>query len=93
MTPKKRLPLHLFLVLYFIGSFNAGVAQMAKISNDVKERKIVFGNEKIMVTLDYNKKVNLSSMLLNGQQVINGNEGIYSAIKTKKAAKGKKENK
>ena len=86
MSLKKRLPLHLFLVLYFIGSFNAGFAQMAKISNDVKERKIIFGNEKIMVTLDYNKKVNLSSVLLNGQQVITGNEGIYSAIKTKEAA-------
>ena len=86
MTFKKRLPLHLFLILYFIGSFNAGFAQMAKINNDVKEKKIVFGNEKIMVTLDYNKKVNLSSMLLNGQQVITGNEGIYSAIKTKEAA-------
>ena len=86
MTLKKPLPLHLFLVLYFIRSFHAGFAQIAKISNDVKERKIVFGNEKIMVTLHYNKKVNLSSVQLNGQEIINGNGGIYSAIKTKEAA-------
>ena len=86
MTFKKRLPLHLFLILYFIGSFNAGFAQMAKISNDVKERKIVFGNEKMTITVDYNHKAAVSKVQLNGQEIINGNGGIYSAIKTKEAA-------
>ena len=86
MTLKKPLPLHLFLVLYFIRSFHAGFAQIAKISNDVKERKIVFGNERMTITLDYNHKAAVSKVQLNGQEIINGNGGIYSAIKTKEAA-------
>lgn len=86
MTLKKPLPLHLFLVLYFIRSFHAGFAQIAKISNDVKERKIVFGNEKMTITVDYNHKAAVSKVQLNGQEIINGNGGIYSAIKTKEAA-------
>lgn len=86
MILQKRLPLHLLLIIYFIGAFNQSFARQIKIQHDSKGKKVVFGNEKIMLTLDYNQKANVSKVQLNGQQVINGNEGIYSAIKTKDAA-------
>jgi len=71
MTLKKPLSLHLFLVLYFIRSFHAGFAQIVKISNDVKERKIVFGNERMTITVDYNHKAAVSKVQLNSQEIIN----------------------
>ncbi len=86
MVIRKLLLLSLLLVVYFIVLPGACFAQAIKIKNDVKEKKIVFGNDKLTVTLEYNKKVNVSSLLVNGQSVIESNEGIYTAIKTKDTA-------
>jgi Bacterial alpha-L-rhamnosidase 6 hairpin glycosidase domain len=83
MIIKQRLLLYILLVIYFIGSVSEGFAQAVSISNKTNEKKIVFGNEKISVTLDYNEKVNISLLVVNGQQVIAGDTGIYSAIRTK----------
>ena len=53
MAIKKTLLLHRFSVIYFIGSLGNSFAQPVKINNDVKEKIIVVGNEKMTVTLDY----------------------------------------
>ncbi|MDN3656547.1 hypothetical protein QWZ08_12955 [Ferruginibacter paludis] len=82
MIIQKRLAVIFFFACYCLASVNNSLAQSIKISNDAKEKKIEFGNEKMNVTLDYDKKVNVSSLLINGQQVIEGDAGIYSAIKT-----------
>jgi hypothetical protein len=86
MIIQKRLAVIFFFACYCLASVNNSLAQSIKISNDAKEKKIVFGNEKMSVTLDHDKKVNVSSLLINGQQVIEGDAGIYSAIKTSNAS-------
>ena len=85
MPIKQRFLLHLFCIIYFIGSWGACFTQPAKINNNVKEKKVVFGNEEMTVVLDYNKKANISLLTINGQQVIQGDAGIYSKIRTKEA--------
>lgn len=86
MAIKTRLILPLFLITCFMGSFSESIAQFMKINNDSKQKIIVFGNEKMMLTLDYNKKASISILIVNGQQVIAGNDGIYSKITTKEAS-------
>jgi len=66
-----------------IGSRSECAAQPVKITNDTKEKNVVFGNSKIKITLDYNKKANLSSLTVNGQTVIQSDAGVYSKIRTK----------
>ena len=83
MVIKKRLILQLFCSIYFIGSLSESVAQPIKINNNSKEKTVVFGNEKMIFTLDYNKQANISLLAINGQLVIQGNAGIYSKISTK----------
>ena len=61
-------------------------AQSPKIINDIQKKTISFGNNKIAIILDYDHKANLSSMLLNGQQIIEGAAGVYSAIQTQDAS-------
>jgi hypothetical protein len=34
---------------------------------------------------DYNGKASISSVILNGQEIIDGDAGIYSSIRTKDA--------
>lgn len=73
---------------FFIAIFTMSVpcfAQSIAIKNDPQSKKISFGNEKIRMTLDYNQKANISLLTVNGQQVIDGPAGIYSAIRTSNA--------
>jgi len=79
---KKNLYLHLLFIIYFVGLTDGCFAQAIKISNDAAGKKIVFGNEKIQATLDYNQKVNISLLTINGQKVIESAAGIYSLIRT-----------
>ncbi|MGG9960606.1 hypothetical protein [Ferruginibacter sp. SUN106] len=85
MIIKKQFCLPLLLIIYFTGLVSVCFAQDIKINNDAGNKKIVFGNKKINVTLDYDKKINVSLLQVNGQQVITGDQGIYSTIKTKDA--------
>jgi hypothetical protein len=48
----------------------------------LKSNVIVFGNDKIKLTLDYNGKCNVSKLDVNNQNVISGSSGIYSEIRT-----------
>ena len=86
MISNKRVRLHLLFVFYCTWSSVGCFTQAIMIKNNPAEKKIVFGNDKITMTLDYNRKANVSVLLINGQSVIEGNEGIYTAIKTKDAA-------
>src|SRR6266487_3104172 len=85
MSTKKRCPLSLLFITYFIGLSVICAAQRANINNDIQEKRIVFGNDKIRMTLDYNRKANISSVTLNGQKIIEEGAGIYSAIRTQVA--------
>jgi hypothetical protein len=83
MKTKKKIRLFLFYAILFIEMSGVCMAQTIKINNDINDKKIVFGNEKIKLTLDYNQKANISLLVVNGQKVIEGDAGIYSQIKTK----------
>jgi hypothetical protein len=78
---------HIFLLFtfYFLSLNFISVAQTTKISNDMERKKIVFGNDKISMELDYNQKADISAVALNGQKIIEDGAGIYSAIRTKEA--------
>ncbi len=52
------------------------------IKNNAADKVVAFGNNKIMITLDYNRKCNISELNVNGQTVISGPAGVYSEIKT-----------
>jgi len=58
-------------------------AQAIKIKNDPQKKKIVFGNEKIQIALDYDQKAAVSLLVVNGQKVIEGDAGVYSQISIK----------
>ena len=58
---------------------------MASINNDIQNKRVVFGNDKISMIIDYNRKANISSVILNGQKIIEGDAGIYTTIRTKNA--------
>ena len=64
----------LFPVVFF--------AQGIIIKNDDQSKKIVFGNASINVTLDYKNKATITQLDVNGEQVLDASEGIYSLIKT-----------
>jgi len=83
MTSRKYFLFSLICIAYFILSAGNGAAQSVKINNDVKEKTVVFGNDKIAITLDYNKKASISSLKVNGQQVIQSEAGVYPMIRTK----------
>lgn len=52
------------------------------ISTNPSDKRLVFGNGEIMITLDYNGKCVVSDLKINGQAVISGPEGIFSSVKT-----------
>jgi hypothetical protein len=52
------------------------------IKNNPTEKVVVFGNSKLQLTLDYNRKCNVSGMEVNGQHVISGSAGIFSSVRT-----------
>ena len=80
---KLLLPSCLFTIC-FGGLQVMGLSQNVYIKNNAKDKIIEFGNAKIMMKLDYNAKANVSSVIINGQQVIEGGQGIYSSIKLQK---------
>ena len=85
MLTKKHLLLPLLLVTNFMVLSVICVAQNVTINNDIQNKRIVFGNDKISMILDYNRKANISSVTLNGQKIIEGDTGIYTTIRTKNA--------
>ncbi len=72
-----------FLLLLLANSLANG---QISISNRPKEKVVVFGNAKLRLTLDYNFKCVVTSMEVNGKSVISKKAGIFSGIRTTKAA-------
>ncbi len=74
--------LSIFLTAFSVFYFSSlGHAQQLVIKNDVQNKILVFGNNKIKITLDYKQKCNISCLEVNGQKVIEGASGIFSQIK------------
>jgi hypothetical protein len=70
------------IIVLFLFAFNFTRATEIEIANNSTEKVIVFGNSKVMLTLDYNRKCSISKLIVNGQSVINGQNGIFSEITT-----------
>ena len=85
MPVKKYLWLLLFFEIFFIKLPGVCFAQAIKIKNDLHAKKVVFGNSKIAMVLDYDQKASISLLVVNGQKVIEGTDGVYSQIKTNAA--------
>lgn len=81
---KGLFPYYLLLV-FFTGIPGVFFAQSVTISNNKDARQLVFGNKKMSMTFDYNGKAKISSLVLNGQEVLD-TAGVYSSIKMKNAA-------
>jgi hypothetical protein len=73
----------LISILLFTGVFCK--AGDITIKNNVQDKVIIFGNDKIIITLDYNGKCNISGLNVNGQSVISGPAGVFSEIRTFKS--------
>ena len=71
-----------FICLNSLCSVSLVMSQSIKTVNDPNSKTISFGNQKLKLTIDYNRKANISSLEVNGQKVIDGPAGIYSEIKT-----------
>ena len=75
----------IFLVFFCLNSLcSVGLVMSQSIitSNDLNRKTISFGNQKLKLKLDYNRKANIALLEVNGQKVIDGAAGIYSEIKT-----------
>ncbi len=73
------------LTIIFSGLIVESLAQTININNNEASKIVVFGNDKIMMSLNYGDQANISSVIVNGQAVIESAAGIYSSIKTKTA--------
>ncbi|MEO5683973.1 MAG: hypothetical protein ABIQ88_15130 [Chitinophagaceae bacterium] len=82
----KYLAFYFSCLLYALVMPVKGFPQTVQVKNNTSEKNLVISNEKLRMTLDYNNKVNISALIVNGQEVIKGDAGIYSAIRTKAAA-------
>ncbi len=85
MTLPKHLLVSFVCSIFFIVPANHCLSQVLPIDNDAKAKVVTFGNSKITITLDYNRKINISKLLVNGQEVVGNNKGVYSYIRTKDA--------
>ena len=72
----------IFLIFSLIFLFpGIGYTQQLVTKNDTKNEEVIFGNNKIRITLDYHQKCNISCLEVNGQKVIEGASGIFTQIK------------
>lgn len=81
---KKYLLSRIYMALCLTGLSLFSFAQNIVITNDVKAKKLSFGNVKIKAILDYNKQANISFLSVDGAPVIHADGGIYAIIKTGK---------
>jgi len=77
----KAYSLVLLIVLIVFQFPNPGQAQQLVTKNDIQNKVVVFGNSKIIITIDYNQKCNISCLEVNGQKVIEGISGIFTRIR------------
>lgn len=72
----------LFLFVLAIGSTLSVFSQNGFLRNEEAQKRVVFGNKKLQMTLEYGKKAVLSSVIINGQEVVAQGSGLYSGIRT-----------
>lgn len=77
-----RTILYCFIIFFTTNIF----AQNAFITNKTDDKLVTFGNDKIKVTVDYNKKCNISNLEINKETVISSSAGMFSQIRTSKAS-------
>src|ERR1700712_2205975 len=46
----------------------------------IKQKTVIISNPKITMMLDYGDKASITSLIINGQKVISGVEGIYTSV-------------
>lgn len=68
-----------FLFALFTG---ASVSGQVKITSNTAGKVVVFGNHTLEITLDYDKKCMVTAMMVNGESVLSGKEGMFSGIRT-----------
>jgi len=73
----------LFIIIY---SLVLSSTCFTQIDNNTRAKKISFGNQKLKLTLDYDKRAAITKMIVNGQTVIEDPAGMYSSITTAAAA-------
>ena len=69
------------IVIFLVTGFFCKAGDIV-IKNNPQDKLITFGNSKILITLDYNKKCVVSNLTINGRSVIEGQDGILSSIRT-----------
>lgn len=76
----------LIVSLLFIAVAQIGLAQSPNVvlsaKNDIKNKTVVFGNSKVKLTLDYNHKAVITGLQVNGEKVVDGNDGMFSKVRT-----------
>ena len=72
--------------LFFFSFSSACLSQQLAIKNDPANKTLEFGNAKIHISVDYNRKANISGLAINGQKVIESGAGVYPEIRTQKAS-------
>ena len=70
------------LIFFFLFFISFSVSGQISISNQSADQVVVFGNNKLQVTLDYNSKCEVTEMDVNGESILADNSGIYSEIRT-----------
>ena len=74
------LPAVLFPIIILFFEFTS-FAQITIVDNPL-DKSIVFGNNKLLFTLNYNQKCVVTKLNVNGEQVLSGTDGITSVIRT-----------
>lgn len=71
----------LLLLVFFSSIMPFLRAQHISIADDTNAKQVVFSNTKMQVRLNYDQQANLSFLTVNGQELINGQKGIFSEIR------------
>jgi hypothetical protein len=81
---KSMRKINCFIVFFILVRAAAmGQGMFAKI--DAVNKKVSFGNAKMRLVLDYDGRANIAVMTINGQNVIDGDQGVYSALRARAA--------
>ncbi|MBT1685624.1 hypothetical protein, partial [Dawidia soli] len=82
---KWNLMMRCFILLMFCIGVCGTVLAQPTIKNDAAAKKVTFGNGRLSLTLDYDKKATVTQLTVNGQHVIQHNAGVYSMLRTRNA--------
>jgi Bacterial alpha-L-rhamnosidase 6 hairpin glycosidase domain len=82
---KKHLLIRLYCMLACTVAVNGAAGQSWQIRHYPAGHQLVLVNKKMQLTLDYANKAVISSLLINGGEVMDVQEGVYSSIRTRTA--------